>query len=919
MASYVHHFADPLDDGFDATSLLGGKGAGLKAMTQAGLRVPGGFTITTEACAAWLASGGDWPDGLDEQVDANLARLEREAGRRFGQGDPPLLVSVRSGAARSMPGMMDTLLNVGLHPGLAEELGDDEPFWRLWIQFVLQYARTVGDVEPARFDDILLSRTPSRAVSDELLAACRTQLGEPVPTEPREILRRCIDAVFGSWNNPRAVDYRRRNDIRGLAGTAVNVQMMWPSEVSGIAFTQDPTDMDRGCMVIEASYGLGEAVVSGDVSPDRYYVPRTAPGEYTVEVGQKAVVFAALGEQTPPTDPHSPCLSDEQLAELVNLAGRVEAYFGHPVDIEWGLAGGEFALLQSRAIRGLDVAEDVEVGRREEIERLRQIAGSDRKVWVAHNLGETLPAPTPLTWDIVREFMTGEGGFGQLYRMLGYRPSREVREGGFLELICGRIYADPDRLPDLFWDGMPMEYDLDALADDPSLLDAAPSRFAPERADSRFLMNLPANLWGMLRSHRRTRRLAPIAAQRLEEEILPDYLGWVREQRGRDLAALSDEQLLDELHQRRRRTLREFAPESLLPGFFGGIALAKLTALLEQIVGPGEGAALAGTLTMAQGGDVAFEQDAMLYDVARGEASMEAFLERFGHRCLGEMELSTPRWREDDSYLRTLAERFARDDARDPRERHETNRRRRRQAECELPETLARWGGASFREEIDELLQRARELLPYRESGKFYLMMGYELIRLAIEEVARRSPLGGSVYFLQLGELPRAFDGDEELASLAEARRVRHASATRLHAPKVIDSAELDQLGEAPKIEAGENLPAGRLSGGVADGPARIVSSPSQAGELGSGYVLVCTSTDPAWTPLFMNAAALIVERGGALSHGAIVARDFGIPAVALPEATRLLTDGGQVRVDGNAGMVHLLEASEPVGEVRRA
>lgn len=917
MTRRVQYFSDPLPDGVDARRLLGGKGASLKAMTRAGLRVPPGFTITTDTCAEYLSAGGVFPGGLEECIAENLRRLERETGRQFGRGSKPLLVSVRSGAARSMPGMMDTLLNVGLHPQLAGDLGDDHRFWSLWIQFVLQFVKTLDGVEANAFDEILLGRPASRAVSDALLAACQEKIGRTVPTQPEPILRECIAAVMDSWNNPRAIDYRRRNDIRGLNGTAVNVQMMWPSEVSGIVFTQDPTALEQGRMVIEASLGLGEAVVSGDVSPDRYLVPRDRPTDYTVEVGEKATVFSALGAELPAHQPEQACLADEQVAELVELSLRVEQHFGHPVDIEWGLAGGELALLQSRAIRGLDIAADVEPGRREEIERLRQIAGNSRKVWVAHNLGETLTAPTPLTWDIIRAFMTGAGGFGRLYQTLGYRPSEAIREHGFLELICGRIYADPDRLSELFWDGMPMVYDLDALIEDRSLLDGAPTRFAPERADSRFLLNLPRNLASIFRSWRRMRKLARGAGERFEEQVLPPFMQWVRDERQADLTQLDDGQLLQRLGDRRRRVLDEFAPESLLPGFFGGMALAKAVALLEQIAGPSEGPALAGELTLALEGDITFQQDAMLYDVARGEATLEEFLDRFGHRCLGEMELRNPRWREDDSYLRKLVSRFTRDDARDPRRLHAANAARRREADDDLGRKLADWGGSSFEREIREHLRAARSLLPYRESGKHYLMMGYELIRLAIEEIARRSALGQDVYFLRIGELSAALAGGDGLAEVAAARRIRHASARKLHPADVIDSQQLESLGRPPEVSAAENMPATCLASGVADGPARIVRDPAAADDLGSGYVLVCPSTDPGWTPLFVNAAALVVERGGTLSHGAIVARDFGIPAVSLPDATRLISHGQLLRVDGSEGMVHVLEAGEdrPVGK----
>lgn len=130
---------------------------------------------------------------------------------------------------------------------------------------------------------------------------------------------------------------------------------------------------------------------------------------------------------------------------------------------------------------------DVDVGRRAEIERLRRQCDGARRVWVIHNLAETARAPTPLTWDILRRFMSGSGdGFGRMYRDFGYRPTREVLDDGFLELICGHVYADPERLAQLFWDGMPLTYDVEAIVKDRRVLDRAPSRFDPERLDGRF-------------------------------------------------------------------------------------------------------------------------------------------------------------------------------------------------------------------------------------------------------------------------------------------------------------------------------------------------------------------------------------------------------------------------------------------------
>ena len=917
---WVYFFGDDLPpDGPPAGELLGGKGASLAEMTHAGLAVPPGFTITTRCCQRCFELDGRWPPGLAEQVEENLARLEAVTGRQFGRGRSPLFVSVRSGAAVSMPGMMDTILNCGIHPGLAADVGDTPRFWRLFIQFVVQFSASVADIAPQVFQAACGSDErspsplegargidpPSRRQAEMYMRVYQETAARPFPTDPRQALRECIDAVFASFHSERAAAYRRRNNIRGLPGTAVNVQAMFPSQVSGILFTQDPNDLSADRMVIEASYGLGEAIVSGDVTPDRFRVSRADPAEYDASAGHKVRAVSALGDEVS-WDAAALCLTGDQIAELCRLALRVEGHFGRPQDIEWGWADGRWALLQSRAVRGLEVAEDVEVGRREEIDRLRQLAADGRRVWVWHNLGETLPAPTPLTWDVVRRFMSGDGGFGLMYRDFGYRPSEAVRRDGFLELICGRIYADPARLATLFWDGFPMVYDLDAVVRDRNLLDGAPTVFDAGQADGAFLLRLPGILRDMWRSAGIVKRAARAARQTFEQAVLPPYLAYVREKRAEALAALPTADVIAELHDRCRRVLDDFGKESLKPGFFGGLAFERVQQLLVQLTGKQRGASLAASLTMGLDDDVTVEQDLLLQRVAAGEATMAEFIERFGHRAAGEMELAEPRWREDTAYLERIAQqvRAARD-----RARHDSPAEKRRQAERQLPDTLAEWGGSCFREQIEADLAEARDLLSYRESGKYYLMMGYELIRLAAVELGRRWDLGRDVFFLHLDELAEFESRPDDLREAIRSRGVRWRSAQRLDMPDVIDSDDLDDLGLPQHFESAAQIKGDPVASGVATGPAAVVFDPRDPGDLGSGYILVCPSTDPGWTPLFMQARGLIVERGGVLSHGAIVARDFGIPAVVAHGATSLIPPGAAVRLDGNQGLITLLDA----------
>jgi pyruvate,water dikinase len=550
----------------------------------------------------------------------------------------------------------------------------------------------------------------------------------------------------------------------------------------------------------------------------------------------------------------------------------------------------------------------MEVGRIAEIERLKRLASGRRRVWVTHNLGETLRAPTPLTWDIVGRFMSGDGGFGQFYQDIGYRPSPQVCKEGFLELIGARIYADPDRVAQLFWGDSPFRYEMEALAKGTASLDQAPSFFDPEKADGTFFLKLPGMLKTMLRASRMSRQLRETVRDHFENVALPPYLDYVRGKRAEDLSKMETPQVCAELRDRCRRVLDDFGKESLKPGFFGAVAFTELRGLLMQLMGDDEGSRLACTLTMGLDGDTTVVQNQLLYRVARGEAPMEQFLEAYGHRTVGEMELSEPRYRENPHQLDTVLKSMSHSNF--SPDLHHQNAHHRGEVEKKLPGLLAKWGGSSFYEQIETSLRQTQKLLAYRESGKHYLMMGYELIRLTILELARRWDLGREIFFLHLDELDRFEAERDALLETAKQRRIRWQSLQRLDMPDVIDSRDLDRLGLPQQYENTSELKGEAVSAGVSTGTARIVFDPRDPRDLGADYILVCPSTDPEWTSLFVNARGLLVEKGGVLSHGAIVARDFGIPAVVCPGVTKRITDGSKVRVDGNRGIIHLMEGA---------
>ncbi len=893
--------------------ILGGKGASLAAMSAAGLPVPPGFTISIECCRHHHQHGGRWPDGLQEQVQSCMARLEKAAGRQFGSGRQPLLVSVRSGAAQSMPGMMDTILNCGLHPALADEVPDRELFWHVYAAFVRQLGSTVAGISIADYETAASAASEGRERWEAWVALYEARAGTPFPKTPWQALTECISAVFDSWHSARAAAYRNAHRLEHLAGTGVTVQAMFNSHVSGIVFTANPLRPDAREVIIESSYGLGESVVSGDVTPDRFVVDPETLNVTETAIGTKAHVVLALADSADelPPDAQATSLTEGQVRELAGIALDVERHFGFPVDVEWGLQGGSFALLQARAVRGLDVARDVEQGRQEEIARLRQAAGDAHRVWIVHNLAETLPAPKPTTWDIIRQFMSGGGGYGLMYRDFGYRPSKRVREGGFLELICGRTYTDPDRAAEQFWEGLPVKYDNDEILKDPTALEAAPTSFDASRAHEKFLLRLPGTLWGMIRSCSLTKRARREAVRRFRCVALPPYLDYVREKREQDLSQRSTEALIQEVHDRIARVMDDFGKESLKPGYFGGIARAQLHSGLAQLLGPLEGERLTQVLTSGLEGSTTVEQNAMQYGVARGEVGRQDFLARFGHRALGEMELANPRYREDTSFFDQLIPAGVPGEEHSPEALHRNSVGKREEAMRKLPALLAECGGSCFREEIESLAKEAQELLPYREIGKHYLMMGYELIRLALLEAGRRFGIGDDLFFLHLDELGRFEQERDELTVQVRQRKVRVQSQQRLDLPDVIDSAELEDLGLPRQFADAAEQDAVQLSSGTAAGTARIVHHPSEAGHLSGDCVLVCPSTDPSWTVLFTRIKGLVVEQGGVLSHGAITARDFGIPAVACADATSIIDDGAAVRVDGDRGRVTIIERGQ--------
>ncbi|MEA3356049.1 MAG: pyruvate, phosphate dikinase [Candidatus Bipolaricaulota bacterium] len=294
---YVYFFSKGESEGSASMKeILGGKGANLAEMASLGIPVPPGFTISAEVCRYYQENDHSYPQGMREQVEANLARLEKETGRRFGDSDSPLLVSVRSGAAVSMPGMMDTVLNLGLTDrtvqGVIEQTGNSRFAYDSYRRLLQMYGDVVlglrpeGESDTDPFEDVIASLKEDQGVEldTELVEAdlerlvelfkglIKDRLGVDFPQDPMEQLWGAVGAVFNSWNNPRAIKYRQLNQIRGLVGTAVNVQAMVFGNMgekcgTGVAFTRNPATGENSFYGEYLMNAQGEDVVAGIRTP----------------------------------------------------------------------------------------------------------------------------------------------------------------------------------------------------------------------------------------------------------------------------------------------------------------------------------------------------------------------------------------------------------------------------------------------------------------------------------------------------------------------------------------------------------------------------------------------------------------------------------------------------------------------------
>jgi phosphohistidine swiveling domain-containing protein len=750
-----------------------------------------------------------------------------------------------------------------------------------------------------------------------------------------ESFEELIAAVRRCWASaltPTALAYYRATKAGPeAAGVGVIVQAMVPAEVSGALFTVHPLSGDRTEMVLNASWGLGTLLMDGRVSPDTFRVDRDGGWIRDRVIGDKgAEAVWRTGEgivERPVAEARrrEPSLDDATVARLVALGERVEAHFGGPRDIEWALSDGELFLMQARPVTALP-----DRARRSSRRRSKR----DRRafVWSNVNVGEALPGvATPLTWSVLSGF--SDRGFRRAFGALGCKVPKDAELVGSFR---GRIYLN-------LTDFMDIASQVPGL--DPRTLlswgggGGLESLEAQHRSRGTrgFLLRLPRTLVRYLRENfRLTERV-----RRFEQDFA--------DERGR-LAAIDFRILsssgLDRVLTRVEKLLD--ATGLVMLNVYGNLlaTVLLLRRVLEQVAGDDAETLERGLLTgladvesAAPGfalyhlAEMARREPEVAEVLRRADASrlriedlpagptrrgLERFLVAYGERGAREAEIAEPRWKEDPSLpLATLRGHLLRE-APSPLDVARRQRKVREKASADLDRRVA----GPLRLAVRHLLGLVQRFMRLRERLRAYTVQVLGLYRAVALDASRRllalEPGVGedAAFFLTVEELHGVLRGDVHGVGLLVRRRKLQYERDR-----ALPDPPETFVGFPPPPEpltADDDVLVGLpASSGVVRGRVRRLERPSDAGRLGPGEILVAPYADVGWSPLFLVAGGVVTNLGGPLSHAAVVAREYGVPAVVnVPRATERLPDGAIVEVDGDAGTVRLVEVSTAFGTV---
>ncbi|KRV51197.1 phosphoenolpyruvate synthase [Wenjunlia vitaminophila] len=846
-------------------AVVGGKGAHLGGLTRIeGVRVPAGFCVTTDAFRRIVAEAS-----IDDRLD-QLSCLDPD--------DREAIRTLSAQVRRAIEGIAIPGDLAGAITRALARLGEQ-------AACAVRSSATAEDLPTASF----------AGQQDTYLNV----------VGPAAILRH-VSRCWASLFTERAVTYRQRNGIdHRTVHMAVVVQRMAFPHAAGVLFTADPVTGNRKVTTVEASFGLGEAVVSGLVNPDVFTVRNGEVVARAVTAKQCAIrALPGGGTREVAVDPQrqeQPALTDAQVVRLVQLGRRIEAHFGCPQDIEWCLVDDDFQVVQSRPITTLFPVPET--------------GDQENHVYVSVGHGQMMTDPMkPLglsVWQLTAMVPMLAAG-GRLFVDVTRRLASPASRAGFLELT-GR--SDP-----LVRDALETVLDRDGFV--PSLPDAGPGgppaggAPAPVETDPAIVTELIERSQASVAALERDIRTKTgpalfdflLAAFEEHKHVLSDPLSHQALMAGMEATWWLNDRLLEWLGERNAAdTLTLSAPDNVTSEM--GLALLDVADVIRphpEVVAFLEGVEDEGFL----------DELAKLPGGTEARDAIEAYLDRYGMRCVGEIDITRPRWRERPTTLvPAILDNVRNFEPGAAGRRFEEGRQKAREKERDVLSRLrALPDGDRKADETKRMIDRVRTFIGYREYPKYGIVSRSFVYKRALLEEAERLvradviPEREDVFYLTFQEFHDAVRSHQVDDQLIQQRKEAFRSYHALTPPRVLTSD-----GEAVTgVYRRDGVPAGALIGvpvsaGTIEGRARVVLDVAEA-DLEPGDILVTAFTDPGWTPLFVGVAGLVTEVGGLMSHGAVIAREYGLPAVVgVERATRLIRDGQRIRVHGTDGYVEVL------------
>ncbi|MFD4912734.1 rifamycin-inactivating phosphotransferase [Streptomyces virginiae] len=851
-------------------AVVGGKGAHLGALSRIdGVHVPDGFCVTTDAFRRIMA--------LAPSIDDQLDRLSRV--------DPDDRQAVRTLSER----IRRTIEEVVVPDDVA--------------------AAITGAL--ARFGEQAAYAVRSSATAEDLPTASfagqqDTYLNVVGPAAILRHISRCWASLF----TERAVTYRRRGGIdHRTVLMAVVVQRMVFPQASGILFTADPVTGDRKVATVDAGFGLGEALVSGLVNPDVFRVRDGEVVARAIAAKERAVhALPAGGTREVAVDARQqeqPALTDAQAVSLAALGRRIEAHFGRPQDIEWCLVDGDFRIVQSRPITTLFP--------------IPEAGDEENHVYVSVGHGQMMTDPMkPLgysMWQLTAMVPMHEAG-GRLFVDVTRRLASPASRAGLLDALGKGDPLVRDALETVLEreDFVPALPDTGPGGPPAGTPDgAAPAPIATDPAIVTELIERSRASIAALERDIRTKtgpELFDFLLEAFEEHkrVLGDPLSMQAIMAGMEATWWLNDTLQEWLGEKNAAdTLTLSAPDNVTSEM--GLALLDVADVVRPLP------EVVAFLREAEGEDF-LEELAKVAGGSEARDAIEAYLDRYGMRCVGEIDITRPRWRERPATLvPVLLDNVRIFEPGAAERRFEEGRLKAQKKEQDVLSRLrALPDGDRKADETRRMIERVRTFIGYREYPKYGIVGRYFVYKQALLKEAERLVRAGVLperedcFYLTFQELRDVVRSNRVDDGLIQRRKEAFRSYHELTPPRVLTSDGEALTGAYRR----EDAPVGALIGlpvsaGTVEGRARVVLDMAEA-DLEAGDILITTFTDPSWSPLFVGIAGLVTEVGGLMTHGAVIAREYGLPAVVgVERATSLIRDGQRIRVHGTDGYIEIL------------